>query len=118
MNVMNMLNAYMNVCFLPLYDKLSCMHVLVQIILFQHFMYIHVHGAVARMVNAMVASSSPVRGLGMLHCGIKAHVVAWAGMDCEDVVTEAGLPSAQQRSEIYDRKFLEIFFFGKICLSA
>ena len=54
------------------------MHVLVQSILFQHFMYIHVHGAVSWMVNAMVASSSPVGGSGTLHCGIKDHVVAWA----------------------------------------
>ena len=69
MNVMKMLNACMNVCFLPLYDKCSWMHVLVQSILFQHFsfsMNVHVHGAVARMVNAMVASSSLVGGSGML----------------------------------------------------
>ena len=31
------------------------------------FMSAHVHGAVAWMVNAMVASSSPVGGLGTLH---------------------------------------------------
>ena len=54
------------------------MHVLVQSIMFYHFMYIHVHGVVARMVNAMVASSSLVGGSGMLICGIRAHVAAWA----------------------------------------
>ena len=30
-------------------------------------------------------------------------------MDHEDAMIEVGLPSAQQRSEIYDRKFLENF---------
>ena len=30
-------------------------------------------------------------------------------MDREDAMTEAALPFAQQRSEIYDRKFLENF---------
>ena len=40
--------------------------VLVQSILFQHLRYIHVHGAVAWMVNAMVAFSSSVGGSGML----------------------------------------------------
>ena len=43
------------------------MHDLVQSILFHHFMYIHVHGAVSRMVNAMVASSSSAGGSGTLH---------------------------------------------------
>ena len=33
------------------------------------FLYIHVHGAVARMVNAMVASSSPIKGSGTLQPG-------------------------------------------------
>ena len=32
------------------------------------------------------------------------HGPEWA---MKDAVTEAGFPSAQQRSEIYDRKFLE-----------
>ena len=53
-------------------------HVLFQCILFQHLMYIHVHGVVSRMVNAMVASSSSIGGSGMLQCGIRAHVAAWA----------------------------------------
>ena len=66
MNMMNMLNAYMNVCLLPLcmIDNYVYVHVLLQCIF---FMYIHVHGAVACMVNAMVASSSSVRGSGTLH---------------------------------------------------
>ena len=86
-----------------------CM-ILVQSILFQHFIWMYMFmGLVARMVNAMVASSSLVGGSGTLHCGIRAHVATWAWMDHEDAVTEAALPSAQQRSEIYDRKFLENF---------
>ena len=66
-------------------------------------------GLLARMFNVMVASSSPVGGSGKLQFGIRAYVAAWAWIDREDAVTEAGFPSAQQRSEIYDRKFLENF---------
>ena len=68
-------------------------------------------GLVSRMVNAMVASSSLVGGSGTLHCGIRAHVATWASMDPEDVVTEAGFLSSQQRSEVDDRKL------PQICLS-
>ena len=50
---------------------------------FQHCMNVHVHGAVARMVNTMVASSLPVGGLATLQCGIRAHVAAWAWMGHE-----------------------------------
>ena len=51
-------------------------------------------GLVARIVNGMVASYSPVGGSGTLQCGIRAHVAAWASMGHEEVVTEARLPSS------------------------
>ena len=84
----------MNVCLLPLcmINNYVSVHVLLQCILFQHFIYFHVHGEVARMVNSMVASSSPVGGLGTLQCGIRAHVAAWASMAHEEAVIEARLP--------------------------
>ena len=49
-------------------------------------------GLVSRMVNGMVASSSPVEGSGTLQCGIRAHVVAWASMGHEESVTEESYP--------------------------
>ena len=52
----------------------------------------------------VVASSSPVAGSGTLQSGIRAHVVAWAWMDHQDAVTEAGFLSAQKRLEMDDRK--------------
>ena len=61
-------------------------------------------GLLSRMVNAMVAFSLPVGGPGMLQCGIRAHVVAWALMDHEYAVTEAAFLSTQQRLEVDDRK--------------
>ena len=68
------MNACMNVCLLSLYDNCSCMHVLVQSILFQHFCILCMHmfmGLVARMVNAMVASFSLVGGSGTLQKVLK-----------------------------------------------
>ena len=99
----------MNVCLL-----LLCMWMTMHLRMFyvQSFQFLWMHmfmGLVSRIVNSMVASSSPVEGSGTLHCGIRAHVATWAWMDHEDVVTEARFPSAQQRSQIYDRKFLENF---------
>ena len=49
-------------------------------------------GLVARIVNGLVVSSSPVGGSGTLQCGIRAHVVAWASMGHEESVTEASYP--------------------------
>ena len=49
-------------------------------------------GLVARIVNGLVAASSPVGGPGMLQCGIKAHVAAWASMGYEESVTEESYP--------------------------
>ena len=66
-------------------------------------------GLVAWMVNAMVASSSLVGGSGTLQSGIRAIVAAWAWMDHQDAVTEAGFLSAQQRSEMDDKKLPWIF---------
>ena len=40
-------------------------------ILLQHYMYVYVHGARCLDVWCMVASSSPVRGSGMLHLSVK-----------------------------------------------
>ena len=87
-------NMFMSLSFMPL-ALYVCM-----------FMFM---GLDARMIWRIVASSSPVAKLGTLQCGIRAHVAAWAWMDREDAVTEVGFPSAQQRLEIYDRKFLENF---------
>ena len=42
--------------------------------------------------SVMVASSSLVGGLGMLQCGIRAHIAAWASMGHEEAMTEARLP--------------------------
>ena len=56
-----------------------------------------------------VASSSPVGGSRTLQSGIRAHVAAWACMDHQDAVTEAGFPSAQQRSVIMIENFVEKF---------
>ena len=55
-------------------------------------------GLLAQMVNAMVPSSSLVKGSGTLQRGIRAHVAAWACMDHQDAVTEARLYSTQQKS--------------------
>ena len=49
-------------------------------------------GLLARMFNFMVVSSSPIGGSGTLHCGIRAHVAAWASMGHEESVTEASYP--------------------------
>ena len=47
--------------------------------LFQHYMPVHVHGDIfLEVFDGLVASSSPVGGLGMLHSGIRAYVAAWA----------------------------------------
>ena len=72
---------------------------------FIQFLWMHMFkGLVARIVNSMVASSSPVGGSGTLHCGIRAHVAAWAWMGHERSARKGRLPSAQQRSKIYDKK--------------
>ena len=95
-----------------MYDKCSCMYVLVQSILLHHFIWMYMFmGLLAQMVNAMVPSSSSVKGLGMLQRGIRAHVAAWAWMDHQDALTVAGFLSAQQGSESDDSKL------PKICLS-
>ena len=46
-------------------------------------------GLVARLFDGLVASSSPVKGSGMLQYGIRAKVAAWDSMGHEDAVTEA-----------------------------
>ena len=65
------------------------MYVLLQCILFQHFMNAHVHGVVSRMVNAMVASSSSIRGSGTLHyvalSTAEVEYVAACSASCEAV---------------------------------
>ena len=66
-----------NIC---IYVYSTSMHLVISI-LFQHFSILCLHmfmGLVARMVNAMVASSSPVGGMGTSQCGIRAHIAAWA----------------------------------------
>ena len=68
-----MLNNYasLHVYFKAFYFSITCM-----------FMFM---GPVARMVNGMVVSSSPVGGLGTLQFGgIRAHVAAWALMGPEN----------------------------------
>ena len=62
---------------LLLYDNHVCMFLIPSIFLQSICMYMFM-GLVAWMVNGMVASSSPVGGLGTLQTGIKAHVTAWA----------------------------------------
>ena len=59
--------------------------------------------------NGMVASSSPVRGSGMLQCGIRAHVVAWASMGHEEAVTEGGFISVECRLTVKFSKFQKKF---------
>ena len=49
-------------------------------------------GLVARIVNGLVASSSPVEGSRTLHYGIKAYVAAWASMGREESMIEVGFP--------------------------
>ena len=58
-------------------------------------------GLVFRIVNGMVASSSSVGGSGMLQCGIRAQVVAWASMGHEKLVTEASytLPNKKKNEK-------------------
>ena len=75
MNMMNMWYAWMNVCLLPLCIcrilHLSMFYVLRFI--FQHYMHVHVHGAIfPEVFVCLVASSSLVRGSGKLHtCSYK-----------------------------------------------
>ena len=45
-------------------------------------------GLFAQMFDGLVASSSPVEGLGTLQYGIRAKVAAWACMGHEDAVIE------------------------------
>ena len=49
-------------------------------------------GLDSRMIWCLVASSCPIRGLGMLQCGIRAHIGTWASMGHQEVVTEVGYP--------------------------
>ena len=61
-------------------------------IVFQHYMYVHVHGAsFPEVFDGLVVSSSPVRGSRTLQCGIREKFAAWASMGREDVVTEPSL---------------------------
>ena len=67
-------------------------------------------GLVSRIDKGMVASSSSVGGSGMLQCGIKAHVAAWASMGHEQAVIEVGFPLPSRRNEKFrenDRKISE-----------
>ena len=72
-------------------------------------------GLLARMVNAMVASSSSVRGTGMWQRGIRAHVAAWDWMEHEGTGIEEGFLSAQQKS-VYDwkiqKKIVDVWTVG------
>ena len=59
--------VWMYVAF-AMYGKCSCMYVIVQSILIQHFIWMYMFmGLLAQMVNTMVPSSSLVKGLGTLH---------------------------------------------------
>ena len=78
-------------------NNYASMHVLVQSI--PIFIMCMSMGLVSRVDSMLVASSSLVEGLGMLQCGIRAHVVAWASMGHEEAVTEARLPSTQQQKK-------------------
>ena len=55
-------------------------------------------GLDAQMIWYIVASSSSVGGLGMLQCGIRALVAAWAWMGREDEVTELCCSIGPQRA--------------------
>ena len=58
-------------------------------ILYQHYMYVHLHGAIfLEVFVCLVASSLPVGGSGMLQYGIGALVAAWALIGHEDAVIE------------------------------
>ena len=47
--------------------------------IFENYMHVHVHGAIfLEIFEGLVASSSSVRGPGMLQYGIRANVAAWA----------------------------------------
>ena len=49
------------------------------IFLFQHYMPIHVHGAIfLEVFDGLVVASSLVRVSGILQYGIRAKVTAWA----------------------------------------
>ena len=83
--------ALMNVCLLLLCIRrimhLSMFYVIVFI--FQHYIHVHVHGAIcSEFFDGLVASSSLVTGSGMLQYGVRAKVATWAWMGHEDAVTK------------------------------
>ena len=94
---------------------------LLQSILF-HFLCMHIlMGLVSHLANGMVASSSPIEGLGMLHIGIKAHVVVRASNGHEESASRYRFPSAQQKpKEIremignFNKNFLSVGNIGQL----
>ena len=67
-------------------------------------------GLVSRIVDGLVASSSPIGGSRTLQCGIGAHVVAWALMGREEAVTEACYPlpnKGKVKNQRNDKKILK-----------
>ena len=60
------------------------------------------------VIWCIVASSSRVRGLGTLQCGIIALVAAWAWMGHERSANRGRLSSAQQESENFKKIWLKI----------
>ena len=70
--------------------------------MFKHFklMCVHAHGAsFLEVFDCSVASSSPVRGLGTLQCGIREKVAAWASMGHEEPISIGMLSSTQKKLE-------------------
>ena len=55
-------------------------------------------GLVAQMFGCLVASSSPVGGLGMLQCAIIAYVAALGLRGPLETVSRGRFPSAKQKS--------------------
>ena len=87
-------------------------HASVYVITSMNFILYYVHrDSFLKLDSKIVASSLPGWGVGTWQCGIRAHVAAWAWMDHKGAVTEEGFLSAQQRSEVDDRKI------PQICLS-
>ena len=69
-------------------------------ILFQHYIYVFVHGAsFPDVFDGSVASSLLFKGLGTLQCGNRAKVVAWASMGHEELVRRGMFPSTKKKLE-------------------